>query len=287
MRRIDYLFVTPALLILIVLIVIPFLTVFEQSFTDADTFTFERGDWVGAANYSRLIKDQRFWNSIQVTLLLSISTVVLQMLLGFALALLLWKPGHLVGLARGLVLVPMVLPPVVVGILWRMFFQPTLPGVNYLLQLVGIAGPDWFGNTWSALAAIILATTWQWTPFVFLLLLAGLQALPISPYESATIDGAGPLQKFGYITLPLLRRILVFVAIYRLVESFRIFPIVYVMTSGGPGSTTEPVNFYIWIQAFNAYKMGYAGALVMATLILLGLVAGIMIIYGKRSEVIA
>lgn len=288
MRRIDYFFLGPALLILIVLILSPFVMMLQQSFTVRSTYAFETaGNWVGLANYQRLIGDPRFWNSVFVTLTLAGSTVLLQMVIGFGIALLLWKPGPLVDLTRGLVLIPMVLPPVVVGILWRMFFQPTMPGVNYLLSLVGVAGPDWFGNTWSALVAIVLATTWQWTPFVFLLLLAGLQSLPTSPYESARIDGASAIQRFGYITAPLLRRILVFVAIYRLVESFRIFPLVYVLTGGGPGSSTEPVNYYIWIQAFGAYRLGYASALVMASLVLFGLVAGLMIVYGKRSEVIS
>jgi multiple sugar transport system permease protein len=119
-----------------------------------------------------------------------------------------------------------------------------------------------------------------------LMLLAGLQTLPQSCYESAKIDGASSLQMFWYITLPLLKRVFIFVAIYRVVESLKIFPIVYTMTGGGPGISTEPVNYYIWFQAFSSYRIGYASAIVMSTLCVIVLITGAMILYGKKVEVI-
>jgi multiple sugar transport system permease protein len=287
MRAIEKWFLFPTIIILLILIILPFFFVLGTSFTDRNTFDFDRKaiDWVGISNYLSIFKDARFWNSMRVTVQLSVFTVAGQMLLGFFFALLLWKESKGVDIFRGLVLVPMVLPPVVVGLVWRMFLQPNLPGMNYVLGLVGIKGVDWLATSTSAKLAITMAVSWQWMPFVFLLLLAGLQSLPTSCYESARIDGANSIQMFFRITLPLLKRVLIFVLIYRLVETLKIFPIIHTMTGGGPGVSTEPVSYYIWMQAFNSYRTGYASALVVITLSVIVFLAGGLIFYGKKAEV--
>ena len=286
MKRLHIIFLIPAFIILFVLIIAPLVFVFQTSFTDRGTYSFDNIQWIGLENYAELFQDDRFWNAIWITVILAFATVFFQMIFGLLYALLLQRESLFISIVRGILLVPMVLPPVIVGIMWRMFFQPTMPGINYLLSLVGIAGPDWFGQIWSSRLTIISATSWQWIPFVMLMLLAGLQTLPQSCYESAKIDGASTLQMFWYITLPLLKRVFLFVAIYRVVESLKIFPIVYTMTGGGPGISTEPVNYYIWFQAFSAYRLGYASSIVLATLVIIVLITGMMILYGKKAEVI-
>ncbi len=287
MRNIEKVFLFPTAILLIILIVLPFFFVFGTSFTDRNTFDFDRNsiDFVGNDNYSSIMTDSRFWNSMRVTLTISLLTVCSQMFLGLFFALLLWKEGKGIDFVRGIVLLPMVLPPVVVGLMWRMFLQPTLPGLNYIFGLVGISTIDWLGSSITATIAIIMTVSWQWMPFVFLLLLAGLQSLPTSCFESAKIDGANKTQMFFRITLPLMKRIMVFVLIYRFVETLKIFPIIHTMTGGGPGISTEPVSYYIWMQAFNSYRTGYASALVIITLFVIIFAAGGFILYGKKSGV--
>ncbi len=285
MRKIDAFFLIPTLLILAVLIFLPLVSVLTTSLTSKPTYSFEKAEYIGIRNYAELLRDERFWNSVWVTIILAFSTITLQAVFGLFLALLLTNPSFTSNFARSILLLPMVLPPVVVGIAWRMFFQPTMPGRSYILNLFGFVSPDWFGGLWTARLVVILATTWQWTPFVMLMLLAGLQSIPQECYQAALIDGASRMQTLWYITLPLLKKVFVFVLIYRTVESMKIFTIVYTMTGGGPGSATEPVNYYIWHVAFGAYRIGYASAVVISTLLIVGFVISVMILYGKKAGV--
>ncbi len=285
MRKIDAFFLIPTLLILAVLIFLPLVSVLTTSLTSKPTYSFEKAEYIGIRNYAELLRDERFWNSVWVTIILAFSTITLQAVFGLFLALLLTNPSFTSNFARSILLLPMVLPPVVVGIAWRMFFQPTMPGMSYILNLFGFVSPDWFGGLWTARLVVILATTWQWTPFVMLMLLAGLQSIPQECYQAALIDGASRMQTLWYITLPLLKKVFVFVLIYRTVESMKIFTIVYTMTGGGPGSATEPVNYYIWHVAFGAYRIGYASAVVISTLLIVGFVISVMILYGKKAGV--
>lgn len=286
MRKMEFWFLIPTLLTLSLLVALPVFYVIYQSFTDA-TLLGASSNFVGLTNYAELFfNDSRFWNSVRVTLILSAGTVTLQLLIGLGLAILLHHEFWFTRVCRGFFLVPMVLPPIVVGITWRLLFTPIMPGINYFLSVVGIEGPSWFGDAASAKWTVIVANAWQWTPFVILMLLAGLQSLPTEPYESALIDGASKWQIFKFITLPLLKPIIVYVGIYRVVESLKIFALIYIMTGGGPGTATEPMNFYMWQTAFSSYKVGYASSIVGMMIIMIVCIVSILVGYGRRTGAI-
>jgi multiple sugar transport system permease protein len=205
------------------------------------------------------------------------------MLIGLMLAVLLHSKAAGMKWSRGIFLVPMSIPPIAVAIVWRLLFTPVVPGVNYILSLIGIRGPAWFDNPVTAMSSIIIAYTWKWIPFVMIIVLAALESLPEDPFESAVIDGANGWQIFFLITLPMLRPTLLFVATYRAIESMKLFALVYVMTSGGPGVSTEPMNYYAYATSFQYNKMGYGATLVCAILLIIILVVFLMTRLGKMN----
>ena len=259
-----------------ILILLPILAVLVLSFTNFSFLTMGKNRFVGFANFAELLHDMRFWNSIRVSFTISAGTVILQVLAGLALALILHSECRMVKWTRGVFLLPMSIPPIAVSIVWTLLFTPTVPGINYLLSLVGIAGPAWFDSPGSALIAVITAYTWKWIPFVMIILLAALESMPRDPFESAVIDGANQSTIFFRITLPMLGSALVFVTTYRAIESLKMFSLVYIMTSGGPGVSTEPMNYYAYTTTFKYGQMGYGATLVFAILLIIILVVLLM-----------
>ena len=285
MRKIDYWFLVPTVVVLAVVVVAPLAQVFVQSFTNAKLFG-QSASFVGLDNYIKLIHDGRFWNSVRVTLILAGGSLVIQMVLGLGLALLVQPPLAIARLGRVLLIVPMILPPVVVAIVWRMLFSSVLPGVNYFLSLISIEGPVWFDRAHPAAWAIIIAHAWYCIPYVMLMLLAGLESLPNDPVEAAMVDGAGRLQIFWNITLPRIKPLLIFVAIYRSVQALKIFGMIYIMTGGGPGVATEPMNFHIWRVGFSSYKAGYAATIAVMMMLIIFVVVSLMGWYGRKTGAI-
>jgi multiple sugar transport system permease protein len=219
-----------------------------------------------AANFQQAVADARFRNSLVVQGKLSIVTVAGQLGVGLGLALLLNANSRVIKWVRSGFLIPMVLPPIVVAIAWKILFTPDTSPVARLVELLGGSFGAPITNPDLALWAIALADTWEWFPFTLLMCLAALQMMPVEPIEAAHIDGAGVWQTFRFIVLPYLRSTLVVVAIFRLIESVKAFPLIYILTGGGPGSVTEVTNYYAFIQAFNFSYWGYASAL--ATLLM-------------------
>jgi multiple sugar transport system permease protein len=285
MRKIDYLFLIPALVLLIALVALPLGQVIAQSLTNTKLLA-KSSQFVGLANYLKLVQDRRFWNSVTVTLLLAGVSLVLQVSAGLGLAVLVQKDFALSRLGRSLFVVPIVLPPVVVAIVWRLLFSSVLPGINYFLNLVGINGPAWFDHSWSARFTIIIAHAWYCVPYVMLMLLAGLESLPEEPVSAAYVDGASGWQIFLFITLPMLKPVLIFTTIYRAVQALKIFGLVYIMTGGGPGVATEPMSYHIWRIGFAAYKVGYASTIAVMMFLLIFLIVLGMGWYGRRTGAI-
>jgi multiple sugar transport system permease protein len=213
------------------------------------------------ANFTELLADERFTGSVGVQVRLSIVTVLLQILAGLAVALLLHRRSRAVEAVRAAFLVPMVLPPIVVAIIWKVIYTPEISPLHRGLAAVGlpvgslITHPSW------ALWAIALADVWEWFPFTMLMILAALQMMPDEPLEAARIDGAGAWSLFRHIVLPLLRPTLLVAALFRLIDSVKAFPLIYILTNGGPGTVTEVTNFYAFVQAFNFSYWGYASAI--------------------------
>lgn len=212
-------------------------------------------------NYALLARDERFWNSVWVQAKLSAATVAFQLAGGLALALLLDVRSRFVEACRTAFLIPMVLPPIVVAILFKVLYTPDISPVHWALAAIGLPVPAMITHPDLALLAIVIADVWEWLPFTLLMVLAALQMMPVDPVEAARIDGASGWQVTRHIVLPYLRPTLLVAGLFRLIDSIKAFPLVYVLTDGGPGTVTEVTNYYAFRQAFNFSFLGFASAI--------------------------
>ena len=266
--RFFWILLSPALAVLAVVTVAPFLFLFSTSLTPLNLA--RPATWwdfsAPLANFMELLDDHRFLGSLGVQLRLSVFTVGFQLLLGLAAALLLNSRLRFLEAVRALFIIPMVLPPIVVAIMWKVLFTPDISVLNWALGLLGLPQPAWLAHPRLALPAIIIADIWEWFPFTLLMLLAALQMIPAEPLEAARIDGAGAWQVFRHVVLPLLRPAIVVTVLFRLIESVKAFPLIFVMTGGGPGTVTEATNYYAFLQGFNYSLIGYSAAISVVVL---------------------
>jgi ABC-type sugar transport system permease subunit len=227
--------------------------------------------FVGLDNYRELAGDGRFWSALGHTLFFTLSTVTVEVLVGLALALLLHRPARLRGLLRVTALLPWALPTVVVALTWRFMFEGQIGVANAVLQRVGLleSPVSWFVGATTAWLPIVLADVWKMTPFVALLLLAGLQQIDPTLYEAARLDGAGPWRTFREITLPLLMPALLVAVLFRGLDAFRVFDLIFVMTAGGPGTSSRVIAYSMYFEAFPQGRFGYGAAIAMVMLLLL------------------
>ncbi len=218
--------------------------------------------FVGLKNFVEIFgKDARFWNSLWITVKFTTVSVVLQLVLGLAIAVYLHREFRGRGLVRTVMLLPMVSTPAAVALIWVIMFNPSLGILNYFLTCLGIKPLLWLGHPRTALPSLIFMDTWKWTPFMVLILHSGLQSLPITPFEAARIDGASRWQMFRYVTLPLLRPSIAVSLIFRTMDSLKTFDTIYVMTEGGPNNASEILNIYTFQTGFKYFHIGYASAL--------------------------
>lgn len=276
----------PAVLILVAISLFPFvyslwLSLNKWNLADRTaTWTL-----VGLKNYITIFTTDLFFGSaIKATFIFLGGAVVLEMILGLAIALLLNDEFRGQGLVRTMVMLPLMTTPVVVGLIWRFMYNPERGMVNYLLSLVGITGPDWLGRHQTAMPAVIFADIWEWTPFVALIVLAALQALPREPFEAALIDGASAWQSFRYITFPLIQPALLVALLIRLMDAFKTFDLIYVLTLGGPGVSTQALSLYTYKYGFKFFRMGYASALSYIMIILMIIMANVFIFVAQRER---
>ncbi len=251
----------PAVAFTLALIAFPFAYTVWMSlheFSFGGTSTFNAG-----ANYLLMLDDAEFWNGLKITIVLYLMSLALQLVLGTWIALLLHASKTLSGIVRTLMISPFVLPPVVVGMMWLVVLDPSIGAANWLLQSVGLPRSDWLASPQWVIPTVALIDTWQWTPYVALIVLGGLQSLPPSVYESAQIDGASRRRTFTRITLPLLMPTLVTAAILRSVDLLRFFDIIYITTQGGPGNASNTLNIYGFRKGFEFFEIGYASALMV------------------------
>ncbi|HKZ91353.1 MAG TPA: sugar ABC transporter permease [Candidatus Limnocylindrales bacterium] len=259
-RRDVLLLIAPTALYLVVFSIFPLLYSLGISFFDwsqiTRSFTF-----VGLENYQRLLSDPVFLQSIGNTAILVGLGVAIQIALGTALAL--FFDLHLRGMwfVRGVLILPMLLTPVVVGLMWRALLNPEWGMVNWALGELGLPQPLWLADPSIALFTLVLVDSWQWTPFIFVIVFARLQALPDDVFEAAAADGAGYRQMLVHVTLPLLAPAIAFAAIFRAIDAFRSFDIVFGLTYGGPGNFTSTMSFYTWETGFSFTRYGYSSAL--------------------------
>ena len=234
--------------------------------------------FVGLDHYAAMFASETFWQVFRNTLVMVAGAVTSQLILGFLLALLLDRELPGIGVVRTLLLLPLMVTPVVAALVWSLMLNPSTGVINYFLQALGWDRPPvWLGSGGLAMTSIIAVDAWQWTPFVMLLLLAGLQGIPSELYEAAELDGASYWQRVWHITLPVLTPLIGVVLLLRTMDAFKIFDKIYILTAGGPGNATETVAFHAYRQGFGFFRMGYASAISMVLLVVVVLVSAVLI----------
>ncbi len=274
LMRIDWVpvwLMAPAGLLMSALLLYPILRGIVLSFFNTRLLRFDQGRYVGLANYEDLLVDPSFWNSLQVTLLYALGTVICTYLAGLGLALLLDRRMPARGLLRTLFVLPWAIPEIVIVLIFAWMLDAQFGVINYLLVELSILDRPaaWLSESRLALVVVILVTTWQQFPLAMLILLAGLQTIPAEQYEAAKVDGAGAWARFRYVTLPGLRAVNVVLMLLLVLNSFRRVTILYTMTGGGPAGATETLSVLTYTTAFQYQKIGYAAAIGTVLLLLL------------------
>jgi multiple sugar transport system permease protein len=282
-----WMLIAPSLAVLAIITVVPMVYTVLASFTGFDItqpgsfFSFR-----GLSNYREVANDPLFWNSLIVQAQMTVGGVALQMLIGVGLALLLTADTPLAHILRACFLLPIVMPPIVVGLMWRVLFTPTISPLNYYLGFLGL-NPEWLGKPGLAIVALIVADTWQFTPFVFLVVLANLQVLPEEVLEAAAIDGASRWQRVVHVILPLIRPTLIVVLLFRLIDSVKTFTLIFIMTSGGPAGATLVTNFYAYMQSFKYTFIGFGSAITVVLVSMVMILSYAVSRWNERRGVVA
>jgi len=253
------------------------------SFRDWDpSQNISEAEFVAFKNYITLFFDPAFRESLSVTLIFAFTVVTAELVIGVGLALLLDRNIRGMSVLRTLFILPMMIAPVVVGLMWRYMYHPTVGTFNRTLKSLGLDGVDWLGQ--HALMSVIIADIWQWTPFIFILALAALQSLPRSALEAAKIDGATAWQQIWHVKLPLMMPVLIVTALLRLIDAFKVLEVILVMTEGGPGLSTEIIALRISRTATEFRELGTAAAMSNCLLILLMVLTFVMFAVTKIQE---
>jgi multiple sugar transport system permease protein len=287
-HRVAIFFVLPAAVILLAITVFPLIYELRLAFMSWELTTNFPARFVGLQNFGKILfRDSRFWSSMRVTGFLIVFGVGIQLSVGTVLALLLNRLRRPRTLLVSLFLIPVMIAPVVAGFQFRMIYHDQFGPLNYLIEIA--TGGRWRGFAWIAdpkiaLAAIMFTDIWQWTPFLMLIVLAGLQSISLELFEAAEVDGANPWQAFWRITLPLLLPVIIIGILIRAMDSFKLFDIIYLVTGGGPGNVTETISFYTYLQGFKFFSLGYTAAMAFIQLIVITVIAKVFINIQKRQQ---
>lgn len=292
----PYIFLLPAVLILVIALIVPLWNAFYLSFFDWDMGTpWESKEFIGLDSYIRMFQDDDVYESVWVTLKFSFWVMFLEMVLGIALALLLEKPIRGMAVFRTIFILPLMVSPVAVGLIWKYLYDARTGIINYYLEQVGETIPIlkyvgfdrqlWLADPDLALTSIIITDVWQWTPFIVIIILAGLQALPNDTLSAAYMDGANWWQMILYVKLPMIRTIILVTFLLRLIDVFRAMEVMFILTFGGPGLSTQVLALHIYKTAFTAQQLGYASTISMLLIaILLILSVSVMIYQNPLKE---
>jgi multiple sugar transport system permease protein len=292
-QAIRNLFIWPMLVLLIAMNVFPLFYSLYLSFTDYSAIANRAPAWVAFRNFANILNDPQLWKYFATTGRYALLSVGLQTIIGFGLAMLVRQKFRGSGLVTTLILVPMMISPVVVGLFWKLMYTPTFGFFNYLLGFTNASqGPDMLASRWAgqpvpdlALMAVVLVDVWMWSPFVMLLVLSGLNAIPDYLYEAAAIDRASSWFQFRRITLPQVAPLLLIAVLFRTIEAFKSFDLVMGMTGGGPGDQTELIAVNLYRQAFlGQWRTGQASALAYVILIIIIAISNLYIRYLNRAR---
>ncbi len=278
----DIFFPAPAVVALLAIMVFPSFFNLYISLNEWFAASASPPEFVLFDNYIRLFtEDEAFPAAIARTLYFTLLAVGAQMLLGLGIALVLHREFRGQGLVRSIFMLPMMATPAAIALVWVLIYHPTLGVMNYLLSVLGISAQEWLSKSHLVIPSLALVDTWEYTPFVTMVLLAGLAAMPLEPFESARIDGAGSWQMFRYITLPLLRPTIMVAALFRVIDSLKVFDTIYVMTQGGPGRASETLNLYAFRTAFEYFHIGYAASISLTLIALVFVVSAAIFRAGR------
>jgi multiple sugar transport system permease protein len=265
----TFMFLLPMVAYLIMWRVLPLLYTVYLSLNEWNLTKRSGRTFIGLENYVHLVSDARFHDSLYISFVFMLVATGIQTVLGTGLALATDRSLRGRSFVQGSLLLPMFLTPVAVGSIWYILYQPSIGPVNYLMSFLGLGPVNWLGSTATALWAIVVADTWQWVPFIYLLVLSALQGIPETIIEAAQIDQASDFVIVRRIILPLIKGTILVAALLRAMEAFRVFPKIYVMTGGGPGRATEASSILIYKTAFRFFEIGYASAMTIIMLVLL------------------
>lgn len=284
-RRSTLILLAPALFFLALMSVWPFAYLLYASFTSYQLALPFPIEWVGFDNFLKLLQTARFWSSLAITLVFALVSVPLQIGLGLGLALLINTVEKGREVYASLFLIPMMLAPVVVGFSWNLFLNPIYGPVNAALRGMGFQPPAWASNPDLALPTLVLVDIWQWTPLAMVILLAGLRSIPPRIFEASHVDGSTRWQTFRFVVLPMLMPYLIVALVLRFIDSFKVFDTIYILTRGGPGTSTQNLAYYTYDMGFSRFEFGVAGALSIIQLIILIVGTSVILGFAKRHAI--
>jgi multiple sugar transport system permease protein len=281
-RRFKYWALLPVMIVLVGLTIYPFISLLVMAFS---TVKFEEGriiwTYSGLDNFYTFVGDATFITAVRNTVLFVMVTVLLEIVFGFLLALIVSQLTRLASIARAVLMIPILVPAIAIGTLWRLMYNYEFGIFNRLLTFLHLPIQNWTGDPILAMPSIIVVDVWHWTAFIFLLMLAGIESLPIEPLEAARVDGASDWQMLRHIILPLLRPTILVALMFRTIFAFKVFDEVYLLTSGGPGNATEVISLYINRVFFTQSRMGYGAFLSLITILT---TAVFVIIYNRVAR---
>jgi multiple sugar transport system permease protein len=262
-RYFKWFYTAPAVLFMVVMMAFPILYTGRLSLFEWSMSSVMQPEWIGLDNYAELLKSDRFLNSVRVTVIYTLVSLVFQIVLGVAIALLFERKFKGKNMVKTLFLLPMVATPVVIALVWVMIFQPTFGIANHALRSIGLKPLVWLSSPDQVLPSLIIIEVWQWTPMVALIVMAGLTTIPADLYEAAYVDGAAAWRRIRHISLPLLFPTIMVAVMFRLVDLLKQIDIIYATTQGGPNYASETLNMYGYTLGFQYFNMGLASAMIM------------------------
>mgnify|MGYP000176515616 FL=1 len=284
-NRIFWLQMSPALLILLLMTIAPAIFLITKSLTN-DSLLNSTSDFVGLQNYQAILTDTSLLHSARVTAIFVVLAVLIEMVFGLFLAQFLYQKSRANSVAGALLIIPFAVAPAVAAMIFRELLNPNYGWINYFMGLVGLpANVDWLGNPLTAWSALLFLDVWQWTPFVTLILIAGMSSLPPEPLEAASVDGANAWQIFRHVSFRLLAPFIGIALVLRTIQAFKTFDSFLILTGGGPGDATSPINLEIYRVALQSFRVGYASAMAILLLIMTSILTPVLLrILGRATQ---
>lgn len=281
-RHANLFFVGPAVLVMFALIAFPLIYTVYMSLHEWSIASARPPEYIGLQNFAQALSAAQFQGAVVRTLYYTVFAVLVPTVVGLAAALAFAQPFRGRGALRTIFVLPMMATPTAMALIWEMMFHPMLGVLNYLLSLVGFPPALWIFSRETVIPSLVLVETWYATPFMMLIILGGLAALPVDLFEAARVDGANAIQRFRHLTLPLVWPYIMVAVLLRSIDALKAFDSIYVLTQGGPGDASETINIFLYLQAFAYYHIGYASAVVLLFFLLV-LVVSVVLIRVRRT----